>query len=184
VEVHVQVERGAEALDQRHCAGLARRPCKTGTPEDVTLDRPVCDPEHARQHGRIAREQEAQRKRQRQHPLPHRFSRQYFLCQESRRLRHSPRAAARTDPPPLAAECHQLLGVAGLALHAQEAVLESSASQVVLELALNVPRHRPFGRLARGEKRRIVRFHKRVEQRLLGPVPRVARRIDEWRRPP
>jgi hypothetical protein len=69
--------------------------------------------------------------------------------------------------------------VALLALHAQETVLESPALEIRIELPLNVFRQRPAGRLAGGEKRWVMRFDELIEERLLGPVPRIARWIDE-----
>jgi hypothetical protein len=74
--------------------------------------------------------------------------------------------------------------VAALAAHAQEAVLEPPAFQVPLELPSDIGGQRPACVLAHGEKRRIVLLDELVQQRLLGPVPRIPRRIDERRSSP
>jgi hypothetical protein len=49
---------------------------------------------------------------------------------------------------------------------------------------LYVLRQRPSGGFARRAKRRVVLLDHLIEQRLLGLVPRVARRIDERRHAP
>src|SRR5690606_15036724 len=51
--------------------------------------------------------------------------------------------AAGAEPAPLAAEGHQLLGVAAVAADTQEPVFQAPALQVLLELPLHVPRQRP-----------------------------------------
>jgi len=66
----------------------------------------------------------------------------------------------------------------------REAVLEPPALQVRLELRLHMSRERPSGSLPRGEKRRVVLLDEPIKERLLGPVLRVARRVDERRRTP
>jgi len=53
---------------------------------------------------------------------------------------HAPRAAARAEPTVFAAERQQMLGVAGIATYPQKAVLQTAASQIVLELPLHVVR--------------------------------------------
>jgi hypothetical protein len=58
VEVNVQVERRAEALDQRHRACFARRACEARFPQDVTGDLSVHDPKDLRERLGIRREQE------------------------------------------------------------------------------------------------------------------------------
>jgi hypothetical protein len=119
VEVHVQVQRRAEALHQRYRA------------------------EHQRQRTRMGRQQKPQRVRQRQHPLPQRMLGQHLIGQPRGGLGHASCAARRAESALLATECDQLVGVTGHAAHALEALLQSAALQVGLELLLYEGRQRP-----------------------------------------
>lgn len=72
VQDYIEVECTAEALDQRHRAAL-----RAGTIDSRLIRKPARDHAmHDRQHRadgfRAAGEQEAQRVRNAQHPLPHR----------------------------------------------------------------------------------------------------------------
>ena len=100
---------------------------------------------HQRQRLRVGGEQEPQRMRQRQHPLPQRALGQHLIGQQCSRLGHAPRTTRRAEPALLAAEGHQLLGVALLAAHAQEALLQPPALQVGVEFLLYVVRQRSAG---------------------------------------
>ena len=179
VKVNVEIERRAETLDRCHRAGRSARPRHTRLPDRVPRDGAIDDAEHLGQHGGPCRKQEPQRKRQRQHPLPHRSSRPYLFDRERGSLSHPPPAAARTKPATLAAEGHELLGVAALAAHAQEAVLEPPALEISLEFFLHVPRQRPRLGCPLISKDRIVFRNEPIEQRRLGAVAPVARRRDE-----
>src|SRR5881394_886864 len=86
----------------------------------------------------MRREQEPQRERQRQHPLAQRSSRQHLIGEQRRRLRLPSRAAARAKAAPLAAERDELLGMAALAAHAQEAELEAAALEMAFEFLLHI----------------------------------------------
>jgi hypothetical protein len=79
--------------------------------------------------------------------LADRLLRQYLVHEQRRRLGHAPGTAARAEAAALAAECNQLLGLAGLARDPKESVLEQAALQIGLKLLVDVPRQRtPFGR--------------------------------------
>jgi hypothetical protein len=93
VEVHVEVQRRTEALYQRHRSGRAGAARKSGLLDQVAGDRPVHHTEHERQRCRIAGQQEPQRMRQREHPLPQRALRQDLIGQRCRGLGHAPRTA-------------------------------------------------------------------------------------------
>ena len=68
-------------------------------------------------------------------------------AQQCRRLGYPPRAAARAKAAALARKCHELLGLAGIALDPQKTVLEQAALEIGVELVFHVPRQRsPFGR--------------------------------------
>jgi len=94
----------------------------------------------------------------------------------------SPRATRGTEPALLAAERDELLGVAPLTAHAQEALLRPAALQVDLELLLHMARQRPSGLCTQLAKAGVVLLDKLVQQRRLGPVARVTGRIEERRR--
>jgi hypothetical protein len=90
-----------------------------------------------------------------------------------------PGPAARAESAALARERHELLGLAGVALDPQKAVLEQAAPEIGLELGVNVGRQRtPLGRPPVPEPG-IVLGHQLVEQRRRGPVSRVSRRGNE-----
>ncbi len=89
-----------------------------------------------------------------------------------------PCAAARTEVAALTAERDELFGMTLLAPDVQKTVLEVAALEIRLKLFLYVLRQRPADRLARGEECRIVLLDELVEERLLGQMLRVTRRID------
>jgi hypothetical protein len=60
-------------------------------------------------------------------PLAHRLFGQDLVDQQDRAFGHAPRPTAGTEPTAFAAESHQMLGVAVVALHAQKAVFQTAA---------------------------------------------------------
>jgi hypothetical protein len=145
VKVDVQVQRRAEALDQRHGPGRGAVAREAGLTDEIVRDGPVHHAEHLRECGRVRGQQEPQRVWQRQHPLSQRTFGQHLIGQRCGGLRHAPRTTRGTEPALLAAERDELLGVALLAAHAQEALLEPAARQAGLELLLHMTRQRPSG---------------------------------------
>ena len=75
-----------------------------------------------------------QRVGERQHPLMDRLLGQNVLDEVGGGFRHASRTTARTKARAFATERHQLLMPAGIALDAQESVIEAHAFQVGLEL--------------------------------------------------
>jgi hypothetical protein len=71
---------------------------------------------------------------------------------------------------------------AGLAAHTQEALLQSAALQIGLELLLNVLRQRLAYSGSKLTECRIMLLHQLIEQRGFGSVPAIAGRIEKWRR--
>ena len=69
VKVHIEVERTAEALDQGHGPGHGARARQTRLADQVAGNRAVDDAEHLRDDFGSCRQQVAQCKRQRHHPL-------------------------------------------------------------------------------------------------------------------
>jgi hypothetical protein len=84
--------------------------------------------------------------------LTHRHRRQSLIDQQRGTLRHSSGAATPTEAAPLAAEGHQLLGMATGTAHPQEPMFQSAALQVILKFPPQEPRKGPsFGLEAREE---------------------------------
>ena len=165
VKVDVQVQRGAKALNQRHRAGVAGdagAPCRS---QQMTRDRAIHHAQHPRERARVGRQQKPQRVWQRQHPLAQWPLRQYLIGQQRGRLGHASGSAGGAEAAPLAAECHEPLGVALLAAHAQEAFLQPPALQVSLELLLNVLWQRSANLGAQLMKCGIVPLDRLIQQR-------------------
>jgi len=175
VEVDVEIQRAAEALDQGHHAALRRIPRHAGLIGKPTGDHTMHDAQHRADGLRLAGEQEAQRVGETQHPLPHRPRAEHLVHQMPRRLGHAPRAAAGAEAALLAGIRHQPLGTTVLADHAQEAVLEHAAAQVGLELLAHILGQRAVFGLKTRDEVRVVRLDQRVQQRALGQVARVTR---------
>ncbi len=78
---------------------------------------------------------------------------------------------------PFAAERHQVLCVAALAAHPQEAVPQSAAFEITLELLLDIPRHYPAALLHQmGTEYLVMLFDNPIEKGLLGTVAPVTTR--------
>ena len=89
-------------------------------------------------------------------------------------LGHATRTARGTKPALFATERHQLFGMAVLAAHTQEARFRSTALQPSIELLLHVVGQRsPVSRSHLAEYR-IVLLEQPIQQRGLGPMPRIA----------
>jgi hypothetical protein len=170
VNVHVQVQRRAKALHQRHRAGGTRGARRRGPLQQETRDRAVRHIEHLCERGRVRRQQEAQRIRQRQRPLAQRPLGQHLIDQQRRGVSHAARTARGAEPAPLAAERDELLGVSHFAAYAPEPVLGAATFHVGPELLLDMLRQRPAGLTAQCAERRIVPLDELIQQRRLGPV--------------
>jgi hypothetical protein len=85
-------------------------------------------------------------------------------------------AAAGTEAAALATERDQVFGVAAVAAYPEKAVFETAASEVVLELALDIARQcRALCRHSRHESR-IVFFNKLIKERSLRAVAHIVSR--------
>ncbi len=143
VKVDVEIESAAETLNEGDRAGVRAAVGEARLADEMSGDAAVDDTEHARERARVAGEQKAQREGQAQHPLAQGLVlRQHLLDEQRGTLGHAPRAAARAEAAALAAEGDESLSLAALATHAQKAVLESPAFEVLLEFALHVRRKR------------------------------------------
>ena len=133
MEMDIQVERTAEALDQRDGTGLCRRLRVAGFPDQMCGKGPIDDAQHLAHDRRPAGKQKPERVWETQHPFTHRRMRQDFIHQQGRALGHAPRPAARAEATTFATEGHKLLGMAGVATHPQEAMLQPAAAKVIVE---------------------------------------------------
>jgi hypothetical protein len=93
VQVDVQVGGEPEALDQRDSATVAFVSDEPGSGQQVPRDHALHHLQHRRDQLGLCGQQQAQRDRQRQHPLPHRHMRYDGVDEVRRGLRHAPRAA-------------------------------------------------------------------------------------------
>jgi len=72
LKVDIQAERAAEALDQRYRAALRAGAVNARPSRQPSCDHALHDSQHRADGFGLAGEQEAQRHRDTQHPLPHR----------------------------------------------------------------------------------------------------------------
>ena len=114
----------------------------------------IDDAQHLTHDRRTAGKQKPERERHTEHPLhpsvrkrhlrvpllAHRLTRQDVIHQECGTLGHTPGTAAGTEAPTLATEGHQTLSVAILTSDTQEAMLKTTAFEVILEFAPDVIR--------------------------------------------
>ena len=82
-----------EARDQRHGAAVALVGLQPGAVQQVAGDHALHHLQHRSDQPGLSGQQQAQRDRQRQHPLPHRHVRDDVVDQVGRSLRHAARAA-------------------------------------------------------------------------------------------
>lgn len=90
MEVNIEVQRTAEALDQGDRAGLGRLTEEARLPDQVRGDAAVDNAEYPTHDLRPARKQEAQRVRNAQHPLAHRLLGKHLVHEQRRTFGHSP----------------------------------------------------------------------------------------------
>lgn len=175
----IEIERTAESLYQGHRPGHRARAVQAGFVNQMGRDRSIDDSEHLCNHLGPCRQEVAQRKGERKHPLANRLLWQDVVHEQCRRLGHPPRAAARAEAAALATERDQLLGLAGVALDPQKTMFKQSALEISLELVFHVPRQRSILGRPSIPKRGIVLGYELVQQRRLGPMALIPRRRDE-----
>jgi hypothetical protein len=121
VQVNIQVQRGAEALDQGNGAGAgAGRNSQARVVDQEGRDTALDHRQHLSQYIRLGCEQESQRKRKRQHELTNGRFGKHVIDQVGGRLHHAPHAATGAKPSPLTAKRHQMFVAAAVTLDAQE----------------------------------------------------------------
>ena len=151
VEVHMGIQRAAEALHKAHRAQPPARAAAALT--QPRLDDAQQDVQHRAERLGIALQEVAQALRDRQHPLTHRQRREDLVDQMGSRLGHAPRVAGRAYPAAFARKRDQKIVSALLAPSAGEAVGQNAAFEVAAKLPLHVPRHAvPIGVPVAGER--------------------------------
>jgi len=140
----------------------------------IGLDGPDDDGEAAAERIGPAGEEQAQRLGEAQHPLADRHLGKHMVDEMGRGLDHAPGAAGGAEPAAFAGECHEVLVLAAIALHAQEAVFEPAAAQIVLEFGEHKSWQRSFPLLQRIAQARQVLLDDRVERRVFRRVPLIA----------
>ena len=90
VEVHVEVERAAEVLDQRHRARLRVLLRETGLADQVGGETAMNDAEHRARDRRFVGEQEPKRVGHVQHPLTNGLGGEDLVDEERSALDHAP----------------------------------------------------------------------------------------------
>lgn len=136
LKVDVKVGRRAEALDQRHDATVSTVGLEPCAVQQVACDNALYHLQHRRDELGLRGQQQTQRDRQRQHPLPHRDMWDDVVHQVRRGLRHASRAARRAEFAPLS-ERQQLVVPAIAAAKPQEAVRQEASLEEGVELFLD-----------------------------------------------
>ena len=116
MEVHIEIERTPESLNQRHRAGAGRRAGKACLFDQVRGNAAVHEAEHFAHDLRTTGKQASQRERQTQHSLAHRLCGKHLINQQCITLgsgscihavvSHTTGTAAGTETAPLAARPH------------------------------------------------------------------------------
>jgi hypothetical protein len=127
-----QVERGAEALDERDPA--AETAAHTHLPLRSLLligeERAQKATQHLAHELGVPGAPISKRKGKREHPLPHGHLRQHAIDEAGGGVGHSPSAAGRTKAAPLAGEGHQPIVATAVAVYPQETVGQDAAREL------------------------------------------------------
>jgi hypothetical protein len=173
MHVHVQVQRSAKPLDDRH--GPATAPDRAVLPRPPPKRAEHRTHEHTRDRPTqlvVPCEHVTQLVRQAQDPLAHRHFWKYVIDQVRCSLRHSSPAAARTDGPALTGERDKPIETARAAVKAREPASKKSAAQEPSKLLLDESRHAvPFvGATRLGAERFEMVAHHLVQHALCGSL--------------
>ena len=139
MEVQVQVQRRAEALEEGDRAALLRAhaPVPANAPPQLGEQRAQEGAEHFARELAIVGAAVAKRVRKREHPLPDRHRGEHAEDEMRRGVRHAAAAAGGAEAAALARERHEAIVAALVAAQAQEAVGEDAAAQEGAELLLD-----------------------------------------------
>ena len=141
MEVHVQVQRAAEALDQGHRPSPRVLPREPGLGDQVRGETAVDDAERRAHDLGVVGEQEPERVRHAQHPLAHGPFGEDLVDEVGGALGHASGAAARTEAAASATEGDETLGATAVAGDAQEPVFEPQmAVDMIASVRCRLPR--------------------------------------------
>jgi hypothetical protein len=177
VKVDVEVQRTAEALDQGDRAGPGRLVAMARFLDQMRGNDAVNDAQHLTHDLGPAGEQEAQGIRETEHPMAHGLFGQDVIDQQGRTFGHAPCPAAGTEAPSFTAKSDQVLGVAGVAAQTQEAMFETAAFEVILELPPDIRRQLPALLRQMGSECRVILVDDPIEKGVLGTMALVTTRI-------
>lgn len=150
VEVDVQIERRAEALDEADGAALLRAnaPLPPRAPAQLREQGPDEGAQHLAREPRVVGAAVTEWVGQREHPLTDRHLRQHAIDEVSRRICHATPATRRTEAAALAREGDEAVVAALVAVEPKEAVCENATAKERAKLLLDEARRRllPKGR--------------------------------------
>lgn len=117
--------------------------CVPCFPDQTRGDEAVDNAQHPPHDLGPAGKQEAQRKRETQHPLAHSLFRQNLIDKQSRAFGHTPGTATGAKAAALTTECDKVFSMARLAAHPQKAMLQPATFQKFFEFPLHITRQFP-----------------------------------------
>jgi len=95
---------------------------------------------------------------------------QNIVDQQRGTLGHASGATTGTNATPLATESHQALMMTVLAAHAQKAMFQATALEVIIEFPLHIQGNRTALLLHERQEMRVILVDNLVEKRLLRPM--------------
>jgi hypothetical protein len=129
VEVHIQVDAGAETLNVRHGPGCDAVEAVASSARTVSREDGFDeDPREAGEHVCAEGCEGPQLERQRQDPLAYGYARQHTIDQVRGGIGHTPACAARTYGASLARKSDEQVVAAGVAVGTHETVREDAAA--------------------------------------------------------
>jgi hypothetical protein len=154
VEVEVQVESRAEALEEGHCAALfgAQAPVPPNAPAKLCEERPQ---EHAKDLAReagVVGAAVAQGVGEGEDPLADRYLGEDAIDEVRGGVRHAAAAAGRAEATSLAREGHETVELALVAVEPEEALGEDPAAEKGAELLLDETGSWPLAVSCAGEE--------------------------------
>jgi len=176
VEVDVQVQRVAEALHEGDGSAMPARdrPLLPGAAPQRREDAAHEDVEHVAHERRVVGKPVAERKGQREHPLPHRHLGQHAIDEMRSGVGHAAPAARRAEAAALAREGDDAIEPAAVAVHAHEAIRKDPAAEEGAKLARDEAGHRPLARGRGSQEALEFLLHDLVEVARFGLAARIA----------
>lgn len=141
MDVHIQIQRGAETLDDGHrsATAVARARLPRAASEEPE-HRPDEDARNRAAQRVVPRQEVTQAMRQTQDPLPHGHDRKHVIDEVCGAFGHPPATAAWADGPALTGKRHEAIEPTSAAVKPGEPAGEEPAAQEVTELLLDEAR--------------------------------------------